>query len=90
MPVLPVSLLLINAAGFLIMYLDKTFARRGRRRIPERTLLTVAALFGSAGIFLGMYLFHHKTRKAKFYVTVPLLLCLQAALLFWYSGGGAP
>ena len=90
MPVLPVSLLLINAAGFLIMYLDKTFARRGRRRIPERTLLTVAALFGSAGIFLGMYLLHHKTRKAKFYVTVPLLFCLQAALLFWYSGGGAP
>lgn len=32
-----------------------------------------------------MWLFRHKTRKAKFFVTVPLLLAAQCALLYWLS-----
>ena len=37
--ILLVSLFLMNAAGFLVMFIDKQKARRGRWRIPERTLL---------------------------------------------------
>ena len=72
-------LLIINAAGFLIMCVDKLLAKKEARRVPERTLLWVAALGGSFGSLLGMMLAHHKTRKPKFYITVPLLLALQAA-----------
>ena len=77
-------LLIINAVGFLIMCADKLLAKKEARRVPERTLLLIAALGGSLGSFLGMLLAHHKTRKPKFYLTVPLLLALHAALAGWY------
>lgn len=73
-------LTIINAAGFLLMLVDKRRARKKLWRIPERTLMTVAALGGSLGSLLGMYLFRHKTRHRKFTVGIPLILCAQAAL----------
>ena len=80
--ILLVSLFLMNAAGFLVMFIDKQKARRGRWRIPERTLLLLAALGGSVGSLLGMYLFHHKTKHLKFTLGIPLILILQL-LLAW-------
>ena len=82
--VLGYYLLLINAIGLLIMCIDKLLAKKQARRVPERTLLWVAALGGSFGSLLGMMLARHKTRKPKFYITVPLLLALQAAAAGWY------
>lgn len=73
-------LTIINAAGFLLMLVDKRRAQKKLWRIPERTLMTVAALGGSLGSLLGMYLFRHKTRHRKFTVGIPLILCAQAAL----------
>lgn len=72
-----ICLLLINAAGLLVMLADKEKARKNLWRIPEATLLTVAALGGSIGVLAGMYLFHHKTRKPKFFIGVPLILTVQ-------------
>lgn len=80
-----ICLLLINAAGLLVMLADKKKAQKNLWRIPEATLLTVAALGGSIGVLTGMYLFHHKTRKPKFFIGVPLILTVQliAVLLLW-------
>lgn len=73
-------LLLINAAGLFLMLADKRKAVSGRRRIPEAKLLSVALLGGSLGVLIGMRLFRHKTRKERFALGVPLLLCLQIAI----------
>lgn len=78
-----ICLLLINAAGLLLMLADKKKARKQLWRIPEATLLTVAALGGSIGILAGMYLFHHKTRKPKFFIGVPLILIAQLIAVFF-------
>lgn len=75
-------LITVNALGLLLMLADKQKARKKRWRIPEATLMGVAAIGGSAGVFLGMYLFRHKTRHPKFTVGVPLLLILHGVLLF--------
>ena len=77
---------IINAAGLMIMFLDKQFAKLHTRRIPEAVLLGTALSGGSLGIFLGMTLFHHKTRKPKFYISVPLMLAAQCFLLLQYAG----
>ena len=78
-------LILINALAFLLMLADKQRAKKHRWRIPESVLLGAAALGGSLGALLGMYLCHHKTRKPKFFIAVPLLLAVQAVLLcLWY------
>jgi uncharacterized membrane protein YsdA (DUF1294 family) len=70
-------LLLINAAAFLLMLVDKIKAKKNRWRIPERTLLGIAVFGGSVGCYLGMQLFRHKTRHAQFYIGIPVIMALQ-------------
>ncbi|MCR5370082.1 MAG: DUF1294 domain-containing protein [Clostridium sp.] len=77
-----IPLLAVNLAAFLLFGLDKWKAKNHRWRVPERTLLLFAAAGGSAGALLGMYLFHHKTNKPKFYLGVPAILALQVLLLY--------
>ncbi len=87
-PLLLFYLLTINAVGLLIMLADKEKAKKHLWRIPEATLLTVAALGGSLGCLAGMRLFRHKTRKPKFYLGLPAILAVQLAagllLLRWF------
>ncbi len=73
-------LLIINAAGFLLMHIDKQKARHRRWRIPEATLMSVALLGGSIGSLLGMYIFRHKTKHPKFTIGIPVILTLQTVL----------
>ena len=77
-------LLIINAAGFLLMLVDKWKAKKNRWRVRESTLLLIAALGGSVGCLIGMYLFRHKTRHLKFTLGIPLILagqCIAAVLI---------
>lgn len=84
MKYLLIYLLIINALGFGLMHWDKVRARKNRWRIPERTLMAVAALGGSLGSLLGMYAFRHKTRHRKFTLGIPAILMAQVAgLLCW-------
>lgn len=78
--ILLVYLVSVNVLGLVFMYTDKQKARRNRWRIPEATLLWTAALGGSLGSLLGMYLFRHKTRHLKFTLGVPAILALQILL----------
>ena len=79
-------LVLTNLAAFLLMGIDKRRAVRDVWRIPERTLLTACGLFAAAGGLIGMHVFHHKTRKLKFSVGVPVMLVVQIAAVIgiWY------
>lgn len=85
MRILALYLLLINAIGFVLMLADKQKARKNRWRIPERTLMLTAALGGSIGSLLGMYLFRHKTRHLKFTLGIPAILVAQLFTAFWIS-----
>ena len=78
----------VNIIAFLLYESDKRRAQRHAWRIPEKTLLGVAALGGSVGALAAMSIFHHKTRKPKFYVGIPLILVAEAvaAVLVWYTG----
>ena len=76
-----IYLLTVNAAAFLMMFLDKRFAVHGQWRIPEKTLFLLAALGGSLGGCLAMRLFRHKTRHRSFAIGFPLLLVVHAAAL---------
>ena len=73
-------LIFINLTGFFAMGLDKHKARKKKWRIREGTLFLLAALGGSAGSWIGMYVFHHKTRHWYFVVGMPAILCLQVVI----------
>ena len=80
MELLFIYLLLINAAGFLLMLIDKQKAVHHRWRIPERVLFLTAILGGSPGSILGMRVFHHKTLHPQFSIGMPVILVLQICL----------
>ena len=67
----------MSLCAFIAYGIDKVKAKRGSRRISERSLLLLALVGGAAGAMLGMLLFRHKTRHMKFVICVPLLLVLQ-------------
>lgn len=74
----------INVVTFLAYGLDKQKAKQNRWRIPEKVLLGLAALGGSVGAFIGMRAFHHKTKKLKFSVGVPVIFVLQFAVVVYF------
>lgn len=73
-------LALANLAAFVAMGWDKSSARRGVERIPERTLLTLAAAGGGLGAVLAQQAFRHKTRKQPFANLLYAILIAQLAL----------
>ncbi|WP_426489635.1 DUF1294 domain-containing protein [Hymenobacter sp. 102] len=83
MTVLLSCLLISNLLCFLLFALDKRKARRGDRRIPEKTL-HLATLPGAAtGAWAAILLLHHKNRKAAFWSITLLLTLLQVAALYF-------
>ncbi len=74
------GLLLINLITFAVYGYDKSCARRGAWRVPEMRLLLLAAVGGSVGALLAMFLFRHKTKHLKFTIGVPVILGLQVFL----------
>lgn len=84
MELLIIYVVLVNVVAFLLYGFDKWQARKGKRRISEKTLLALAILGGSAGAYVGMYLFHHKTKKVKFYLGIPMIILLQVGILIYF------
>ncbi len=75
---------LINLTALFIMGRDKQLSRRGgdTDRTPEGLMFFLAAAGGSLGVYAGMHLFRHKTRKWYFQLGIPLLI-LQNAAIVW-------
>lgn len=70
-----------NIVVFVMYGIDKRKAKRGSSRISERSLLLSAAFIGGPGALLGMSVFRHKTKHAKFVIGVPLLLIMNIAVV---------
>lgn len=75
---------LINLYAFILFGVDKRRAKRKMWRIPEARLLLSALLGGSVGAMLGMAIFHHKTKKPKFFVLVPLIFIVESGLIAYF------
>ncbi|MBQ8789457.1 MAG: DUF1294 domain-containing protein [Oscillospiraceae bacterium] len=73
----------INIVAFLMYGADKYFAKKDMWRISEKALLGIAAIGGAFGAFLGMETFRHKTKHAKFTVTVPVLMAVHLGILVY-------
>ena len=81
--VLLVWLAVINLLTFIVYGADKRRARKGKWRVPEKTLLLLPLLGGSIGALLGMRVFHHKTKHWYFVWGIPAILLAQIALAVW-------
>ena len=77
--------IIINIIGFLAMYVDKQKAKKGKWRIPEKTLFIITALGGGIGTIAGMYTFRHKTQKAAFVVGFPVITILEIICIIYFK-----
>lgn len=82
--VMIIYLIIINIFGFFIMGIDKHKAKMANRRIPENTLFMFTFLGGGVGTIAGMYVFHHKTKKLKFKIGMPLILGLEILIYIYF------
>ena len=73
-------LAVISLIACIATVADKRRAHKGKWRIPETSLLLLAALGGSAAMLITMKAIRHKIRKPKFMVGLPLILALQLLL----------
>lgn len=74
---------IINLISFFLMLDDKKKSRRSLRRTSEGALLFAAICFGAAGIYLGMFVARHKSRKLLFILGVPLALLQNLVCLYF-------
>jgi len=80
--VVGVAVACVNVAALAACVVDKRRAQTRRRRISERSLLALAALGGSPGLYAGMLAVRHKTRKLPFLLALLVIVSLQAAIVF--------
>ena len=86
--ILLIYLAVVNILTFIVFGVDKMNAKSNRQRVRIVTLLGLAFIGGSVGALIGMYGFHHKTKKAYFTVGVPLILLMQVVVLFYVMNMG--
>ncbi len=66
------------------MWLDKYKAKKGKWRIPEKTLFIITALGGGIGTTIGMYTFRHKTQKLNFIIGFPFITILEIVTIIYF------
>lgn len=77
-------ILVMNLLSFLAFFIDKQKAICGKWRIPEIMLFLLCFFGGAFGGIVAMKLFHHKTKKWKFRLGVPLLWIIQIILFAFF------
>ncbi len=86
--ILLIYLAVVNILTIIVFGVDKMNAKSNRQRVRIVTLLGLAFIGGLVGALIGMYGFHHKTKKAYFTVGVPLILLMQVVVLFYVMNMG--
>ena len=71
----------INSLSLILFKIDKYKAIKKKYRIPEKILLLASMMGGSLGSTIGIFAFHHKTRKLKFTILIPSILLTQIIIL---------
>ena len=82
--ILSAYILIISVISVVVCIYDKKISKKNRveLRTPEKTLLLLSALGGSIAMFVTMLLIRHKTKHVKFMLGIPLIMVIQAGIVF--------
>lgn len=78
-----IFLLVMSILTCIIYGLDKHAAKTNNWRTPERRLLLFGFFGGALGALTGMQIFHHKTKKPRFWIINILGLIWQVAFCIY-------
>ena len=79
--IIAVYMATVSVIAWLVTVIDKHRAKKHRWRIPEATLLWIAAAGGSIAMLVTMRVIRHKTAKRKFMWGIPAIIALQIAAI---------
>lgn len=84
-----IYLVIINLIAIIVTVHDKRAARKHKWRVPESTLLILAAFSGCVVMYITMHIIRHKTRKKKFMIGIPVIFVLEivVALVIFHLYG---
>jgi uncharacterized membrane protein YsdA (DUF1294 family) len=75
--------LVLNIISFFTMGIDKNRAKRGEWRISEATLWWLAIFGGALGGWIGMRVYHHKTKHPSFKYGFPIITIFHLFLFIY-------
>lgn len=73
----------INIFAVVITVADKKRAERRKWRVSEAMLLFVSAVGGGVSMYVTMRLIHHKTRKLKFMLGIPIIVAFELIIVLY-------
>ena len=75
---------IISLISIIVCIYDKKISKKNRveLRTPEKTLLLLSALGGSIAMYITMLTIRHKTKHVKFMLGIPVIMALQAVLVY--------
>ena len=75
---------IISIISVVVCIYDKKISKKNRveLRPPEKTLMLLSALGGSVAMFITMQIIRHKTKHVKFMLGIPLIIIVQAVIVF--------
>ena len=78
-------ILLISLISIVVCIYDKKISKKNRveLRVPEKRLMLLSALGGSLAMYITMHIIRHKTKHVKFMLGIPVIMVLQAAIVFF-------
>lgn len=75
----------VNLIAFMFFGLDKKKAIKNKWRIKESVLLSLSLFGGGIGSLLGMKIYHHKTKKTKFIICIPLFTIIFGIAIYYLN-----
>ena len=78
-------ILVMSFVSVIICIYDKKISKRNnvKLRVPEKRLLLFSALGGSLAMYITMLIIRHKTKHVKFMLGIPVIMVLQAIIIFF-------
>lgn len=74
-------ILIISIVSVIMTIKDKSCAKKGKWRVPEKTLFILSALGGSVAMYITMKTIRHKTQHKRFMIGIPAIMIVQAVLI---------
>lgn len=79
--VIAAYILIISIVSVIATIKDKSCAKKGKWRVPEKTLFILSALGGSAAMYITMKTIRHKTQHKRFMIGIPAIMVVQMLLI---------